>query len=155
MCEDLYKTEGSPLCYRFMNALYSLLDGSSDNTKFEDDCRAIIGIQSYVLFTLDKLIYKLVKQVKYISSSFCLLHTIISFLPLKYLFILFQLQAVAADEMDTKLLQLYAYEKSRKPGKFVDMVYHENARVLLHDENIYRIEYVSFYFTFQSTLVCS
>ncbi|XP_052725221.1 paired amphipathic helix protein Sin3-like 4 isoform X2 [Vigna angularis] len=98
---------------RFMNALFSLLDGSSDNTKFEDDCRAIIGIQSYVLFTLDKLIYKLVKQ----------------------------LQAVAADEMDNKLLQLLAYEKSRKPGKFVDIVYHENARVLLHDENIYRIEY--------------
>lgn len=97
---------------RFMNALYNLLDGSSDNTKFEDDCRAIIGTQSYVLFTLDKLIYKLVKQ----------------------------LQTVAADEMDNKLLQLYAYEKSRKPGRFVDIVYHENARVLLHDENIYRIE---------------
>lgn len=31
--------------------------------KFEGDCRAIIGTQSYVLFTLDKLIYKLVKQV--------------------------------------------------------------------------------------------
>jgi len=51
------------LCCRFMNSLYSLLDGSSDNSKFEDDCRAIIGTQSYVLFTLDKLIYKLVKQV--------------------------------------------------------------------------------------------
>ncbi|KAG6713221.1 hypothetical protein I3842_05G141700 [Carya illinoinensis] len=97
---------------RFMIALYNLLDGSSDNTKFEDDCRAIIGTQSYVLFTLDKLIYKLVKQ----------------------------LQTLATDEMDNKLLQLYAYEKSRKPGRFVDMVYHENARVLLHDENIYRIE---------------
>ncbi|KAJ8760863.1 hypothetical protein K2173_021901 [Erythroxylum novogranatense] len=96
---------------RFMSALYNLLDGSSDNTKFEDDCRALIGTQSYVLFTLDKLIYKLVKQ----------------------------LQTVAADEMDNKLLQLYAYEKSRKPGSFIDIVYHENARVL-HDENIYRIE---------------
>ncbi|XP_004517035.1 paired amphipathic helix protein Sin3-like 4 isoform X2 [Cicer arietinum] len=98
---------------RLMNALYSLLDGSSDNTKFEDDCRAIIGTQSYLLFTLDKLIYKLVKQ----------------------------LQAVASDEMDNKLLQLYAYEKSRKFGKFIDIVYHENARILLHEENIYRIEY--------------
>ncbi|KAF1875223.1 hypothetical protein Lal_00007839 [Lupinus albus] len=98
---------------RFMNALYNLLDGSSDNAKFEDECRAIIGTQSYLLFTLDKLIYKLVKQ----------------------------LQAVATDEMDNKLLQLYAYEKSRKPGRFVDVVYHDNARVLLHDENIYRIEY--------------
>jgi len=64
------KTDASPLYCRFMNALYSLLDGSSDNTKFEDDCRAIIGIQSYVLFTLDKLIYKLVKQVTYINSTF-------------------------------------------------------------------------------------
>ncbi|XP_042497948.1 paired amphipathic helix protein Sin3-like 4 isoform X3 [Macadamia integrifolia] len=97
---------------RFMSALYSLLDGSADNTKFEDDCRAIIGTQSYVLFTLDKLIYKLVKQ----------------------------LQTVSTDEMDNKLLQLYAYEKSRKFGRFVDLVYHENARVLLHDENIYRFE---------------
>lgn len=96
----------------FMTALYYLLDGSSDNSKFEDDCRAILGNQSYVLFTLDKLIYKLVKQ----------------------------LQAVATDEMDNKLLQLFEYEKSRKPGKLVDSVYHENARVLLHEDNIYRFE---------------
>ncbi|TVU22253.1 hypothetical protein EJB05_31937 [Eragrostis curvula] len=97
---------------KFMTALYNLLDGSSDNTKFEDDCRAIIGTQSYVLFTLDKLIYKVVKQ----------------------------LQAIATDEMDNKLLQLYLYEKSRSPGRFFDLVYHENARVLLHDESIYRFE---------------
>lgn len=51
------------LVFRFMTALRNLLDGSSDNAKFEDDCRAIIGAQSYLLFTLDKLIYKLVKQV--------------------------------------------------------------------------------------------
>lgn len=46
-----------------MKALYDLLDGSSDNAKFEDDCRAIVGNQAYVLFTLDKVICKLVKQV--------------------------------------------------------------------------------------------
>lgn len=57
----------SSLVCRFMSALFSLLDGSSDNAKFEDDCRAIIGTQSYVLFTLDKLIYKVVKQVIVIS----------------------------------------------------------------------------------------
>ncbi|KAL8137781.1 hypothetical protein V2J09_003782 [Rumex salicifolius] len=96
---------------RFMNVLYSLVDGTSDNTKFEDDCRAIIGTQSYVLFTLDKLIYKLVKQ----------------------------LQIVATDEMDNKLLQLYAYESSRRTGRSADVVYHENVRVLLHDDNLYRI----------------
>ncbi|KAM3405739.1 hypothetical protein ACQJBY_000011 [Aegilops geniculata] len=107
------KDTSSPHQYsKFMGALYNLIDGSSDNTKFEDDCRSIIGTQSYVLFTLDKLIYKVVKQ----------------------------LQAIAADEMDNKLLQLYIYEKSRSPGRFFDLVYHENARVLLHDESIYRFE---------------
>jgi hypothetical protein len=45
--------------------------------------------------------------------------------------------------MDNKLLQLYLYEKSRSPGRFLDLVYHENARVLLHDESIYRFECVS------------
>ncbi|KAL9230128.1 hypothetical protein vseg_005517 [Gypsophila vaccaria] len=99
----------------FMTALYSLLDGSSDNTKFEDVCRTIIGNQSYVLFTLDKLIYKLVKQ----------------------------LQAIVTDEMDGKLLQLYEYERSRKPGEFVDSIYHDNARVLLQEDNIYRLEFAS------------
>ncbi|KAI3761948.1 hypothetical protein L1987_52371 [Smallanthus sonchifolius] len=96
----------------FMSSLNNLLDGVSDNAKFEDDCRAIIGNQSYVLFTLDKLIYKLVKQ----------------------------LQNIVGDEMDNKLLQLYEYERSRKPEKFVDSVYYENAHVLLHDENIYRLQ---------------
>ncbi|XP_074287328.1 paired amphipathic helix protein Sin3-like 2 [Silene latifolia] len=99
----------------FMTALYNLLDGLSDNAKFEDDCRAIIGNQSYVLFTLDKLIYKLVKQ----------------------------LQAIATDETDNKLLQLYEYERSRRPSKFLDSVYHENARVILHEDNIYRVEFAS------------
>ncbi|XP_018446128.1 paired amphipathic helix protein Sin3-like 5 [Raphanus sativus] len=106
----------SPDSYtRFMDALYNLLDGSTDNTKFEDECRAIIGAQSYVLFTLDKLVQKFVKH----------------------------LHAVAADETDTKLLQLYTYENYRKPGRFFDIVYHENTRALLHDQNIYRIEYSS------------
>ncbi|KAL5806692.1 hypothetical protein ACOSQ4_029425 [Xanthoceras sorbifolium] len=110
------KDAGAPDLYgRFITALYNLLDGSADNAKFEDECRAILGNQSYVLFTLDKLLYKLCKQ----------------------------LQTVAMDEMDSKLLQLYEYEKSRKPGKLFDSVYHENARVLLHEENIYRMEFSS------------
>ncbi|KAG5535019.1 hypothetical protein RHGRI_022955 [Rhododendron griersonianum] len=54
---------------RFMSALYNLLDGSAGNEKFEDDCQSIIENQSYVLFTLDKLICKLVKQ-SYGSSRF-------------------------------------------------------------------------------------
>ncbi|MCE2055418.1 hypothetical protein HAX54_042548 [Datura stramonium] len=104
------KDTGSVPYDRFMSALHSLLDGSADNSKFEDDCRSIIGNQSYVLFTLDKLIYKLVKQ----------------------------LQTVSSDELDGKLLQLYEYERSRKPEKFVDSAYYENAHVLLQEDSIYR-----------------
>jgi paired amphipathic helix protein Sin3a len=97
---------------KFMEVLYGLLDGSVDNSKFEDECRAIIGTQSYVLFTLDKLIFKLVKQ----------------------------LQAAATDDVALKLLALNAYEKA---GDAVDLVYHANSCVLLHDENIYRFEHKS------------
>lgn len=79
---------------------------------------------------------------KAINSSFYNFSTIHSISRLNHV-LLFQLQAVASDEMDNKLLQLHAYEKSRKLGKFFDIVYHENARFLLHDENIYRIEFVS------------
>ncbi|CAH8251793.1 unnamed protein product [Arabidopsis lyrata] len=100
---------------RFMDALYNLLDGSIDNTKFEDECRAIFGEQSYVLFTLDKLVQKFVKH----------------------------LHAVASDETDTKLLQLHAYENYRKPGRLFDIVYHENACAILHEANIYQIRYSS------------
>ena len=107
------KDGSSPNLYsRFMQVLYSLLDGSVENSKFEDECRAIIGTQSYVLFTLDKLIFKLVKQ----------------------------LQAAASDDAALKLLLLYAYENA---GEAVDQVYYANACVLLHDENIYRLEHRS------------
>ncbi|PSS30420.1 Paired amphipathic helix protein Sin3-like [Actinidia chinensis var. chinensis] len=102
----------SDLYGRFISSLYNLLDGSADNAKFEDDCRAIIGNQSYVLFTLDKLIYKLVKQ----------------------------LQSVSSDETDNKLLQLYEYENSRMRENYVDSVYYDNVHVVLHEENIYRFE---------------
>eukprot|EP01018_Ginkgo_biloba_P002349 Gb_35988 [translate_table: standard] len=113
--KSLKDTNPPDLYAKFRSILYSLLDGSADNAKFEDDCRAIIGTQSYVLFTLDKLIFKLVKQ----------------------------LQAIASDEMENKLLQLHSYERSRAPGRFIDLVNHANARVLLQDENIYRFECTS------------
>lgn len=126
-----------------MNALYNLLDGSAENAKFEDECRAILGNQSYVLFTLDKLIYKLIRQVCSFIHLPCL-HAC-DMLPFNgsKCILLLQLQTVATDEEDNKLLQLYEYEKSRKPGKLNDSVYHANAHVILHEENVYRFQCVS------------
>lgn len=129
-----------------MSSLYNLLDGSIDNAKFEDECRAIIGNQSYVLFTLDKLIYKLVKQVSTLLLSFFFsLVSILFFFRISELLVSFwvQLQMVASDDVDNKLLQLYDYEKIGKHGKFIDSGYYENVRVFLHEENIYRMKFVS------------
>ncbi|KAL9673031.1 hypothetical protein QQ045_029284 [Rhodiola kirilowii] len=113
---DTTKLRRAPDCYsRFMEALYNLLDGTTENEEFEDDCRALLGNHSYTLFTLDNLIYKLIKQ----------------------------LQTIVSDEMDIKLLQLHGYETSRKKENYADSVYHENACVLLQDEEIFRFEFSS------------
>lgn len=125
-----------------MDALYNLLDGSVENAKFEDECRAILGNQSYVLFTLDKLIYKLIRQVCCFVHLSCTSNMFL-FKGSKCNTPSLQLQTVATDEEDNKLLQLYEYEKSRKPGKLNDSVYHSNAHVILHEENIYRFQCVS------------
>ncbi|KVH97754.1 hypothetical protein Ccrd_000113, partial [Cynara cardunculus var. scolymus] len=53
----------------------------------------------------------------------------------------FSLLAIAMDEVDNKLLHLYAYEHMRKPGRFVDELYNANARVIVNDDNIYRFEH--------------
>ncbi|KAJ0501761.1 putative transcriptional regulatory protein Sin3 [Helianthus annuus] len=51
-----------------------------------------------------------------------------------------QLQIVAEDEVDNKLLNLYEYESLRTPDKFVDSVYYENAHHFLHEGNIFRFQ---------------
>jgi hypothetical protein len=44
--------------------------------------------------------------------------------------LLFQLRSMASDEMDNKLLQLNAYQKSIKFGKLVAIVYQERVEFL-------------------------
>ncbi|XP_028775290.1 paired amphipathic helix protein Sin3-like 2 [Neltuma alba] len=113
MKRRIAKDANSPDPYsRFMDALYNLLDGSVDHAKFEDECQEIIGNQSYMLFTLDKLIHKLVKQ----------------------------LQVVANVEINNILLQLLEYQNSQKPERQTHSAYLANARVILPEENIYRLE---------------
>ena len=69
------------------------------------------GTNSYTLFTLDKLIYKLVKQ----------------------------LQVILADDASMKLAELYRYERSRE-GKVIDAVYYQNAHIILHEDPTFRFE---------------
>ncbi|KAL1807218.1 hypothetical protein ACET3Z_030286 [Daucus carota] len=110
-CKTSNDATPSDPCVSLMDEFFKLLDGSSDNTEFEDHCRTLMGAESYVLFTLDKLVKKLVNQ----------------------------LETIAMNDLDDKLIQLYAYEKLRR-GISSDKLYHDNARALLRDEYMYRIE---------------
>ena len=48
-----------------MDLLYSFLDGVIDGARYEDECRTVLGMWSFPVFTLDKLIDKLTKFVRY------------------------------------------------------------------------------------------
>lgn len=121
---------------KFMQLAFDLVDGTHDSSTYEDACRSLLGdskdccetsqlpacscssrlfsytgTNSYTLFTLDKLIYKVVKQ----------------------------LQAMLADDICIKLAELYRYERSRG-GPVMDAVYYQNAHIILHDDSVFRFE---------------
>jgi paired amphipathic helix protein Sin3a len=61
--------ESARLHREFMGMLRQVLDGHMDSSTFEDTCRALLGTNSYVLFTLDKLIQKFIKHMA-VSAKF-------------------------------------------------------------------------------------
>ncbi|KAG6474815.1 hypothetical protein ZIOFF_064030 [Zingiber officinale] len=102
---------------KFKKALYSYLNGGSTNkSKFEDDCFTFVGPQAYLLSTLDVLLSKLVKQ----------------------------LQEVASNKKENEFLQLYAYENSRRSSRSSDLIYLQNA-YSIHHGDIFRFECVRSY----------
>ena len=64
-----------------------------------------------MLFTLDKLIFRLVKQM----------------------------QTLVMDDISLKIWELYEYENARSFPP-VDVLYYSNCRILLRDENCFRVE---------------
>merc|ERR1711907_256644 len=95
----------------YMQLLYRLIDGTTENSQYEDECMHLLGAKAYILFTVDKLIYKLVKQV----------------------------QSIVTDDLLLKLQALYNYERERKDNLFDNSVYYANSLVLLNDETRFRI----------------
>jgi len=96
----------------FMKSLYAFCNASKEQTIFEDECRALFGTQAYVLFTLDKVIVQLTKQI----------------------------QTLLADEICSRLLALYSYEWSRTTGPNVPL-YHSNSVEILRDERCYKFDF--------------
>ena len=109
--EDAPNDAGKKVHDEFMQLLYRLIDGTTDISQYEDECRHLLGAKAYILFTVDKLIYKLVKQI----------------------------QSIVTDDLLLKLQSLYDYEKERKDNLFDNSVYYANSLVLLNDETRFRI----------------
>lgn len=104
--------DAAALHKEFMDMVESLIEGRMDPSIYEDDCRALLGTNSYQLFTIDKLVQKLVKHA----------------------------QACLGEEPTARLVDLWKYENSR--GLHVmDGVYYANARVILVDEPAIRFEH--------------
>ncbi|EME28827.1 paired amphipathic helix protein Sin3a [Galdieria sulphuraria] len=57
-------TTAEQLFEEYLSSLKSLLDGSLETSKYEDRCRSLLGTNSYILFTMDKLIARLIKQIQ-------------------------------------------------------------------------------------------
>jgi len=53
----------------FISDLLSMLRGTLDLNKYEDECRTLLGTSSYKLFTLDKLIPRLIKETNNLCTS--------------------------------------------------------------------------------------
>lgn len=98
----------------YMLLVEALIDGRTDPSTYEDDCRALLGTNAYQLFTVDKLVQKVVKQA----------------------------QACLADDPAARLVELWRYENARAVPA-VDAVYHANAHVVLGDEACFRFEHTA------------
>eukprot|EP00657_Telonema_sp_P-1_P001375 TRINITY_DN1331_c0_g1_i1.p1 TRINITY_DN1331_c0_g1~~TRINITY_DN1331_c0_g1_i1.p1 ORF type:complete len:298 (-),score=124.28 TRINITY_DN1331_c0_g1_i1:104-997(-) len=55
------RSSGDPF-QAFLSILLAMLRGQVDITKYEDECRTLLGTYSYKLFTLDKLIPRFIKE---------------------------------------------------------------------------------------------
>ena len=96
----------------FLSKTLALLQGEVDQARFEDHCRMLLGISSFVLFTLDKLILQILKHI----------------------------QLMLGDELSAQLLALHGQEDRHING-FMESVYHSNAfQILGADQRCFRIE---------------
>jgi len=94
---------------QFMSMVYALIDGSIDIAQFEDQCRSLLSTNSYVLFTLDKLIRCVVKQ----------------------------LQTIVLDDPSKQVWELYKYESARTTS-CDEGAYYANTKTVVREDYVVR-----------------
>jgi len=103
----------------YVHYLERLLSASLESGKYEDKCRSLLGTGSYVLFTMDKVVSRMVKQVQLIFAS------------------------SMASNASAKFLELYHNER-QKPHGIIDALYHFAALETCRDlqiSSLYRMRY--------------
>ena len=48
----------------FLNMAKALMEGNIDCSSYEDTCREMFGVHAYVVFTVDRLVQNIVRQVR-------------------------------------------------------------------------------------------
>ncbi|KAJ3220080.1 Transcriptional regulatory protein sin3 [Dinochytrium kinnereticum] len=97
-----------------LRAIHDLFDGKLETQEFEDRCRALFGTSGYLMFTVDKLIQSVVKQI----------------------------QAIQTDQKVHDLVSLYVKDRDKpSTSSRQEAIYRLSAEGLIQDENVYRLEY--------------
>jgi paired amphipathic helix protein Sin3a len=99
-----------------IKAIFELFDGKMEAAEYEDKCRYLFGTSGYLVFTIDRLVQAVVKQI----------------------------QAIQSDPRCLDLVKLYNKDRQKPTtSSRQEAVYRLNAEGLIHDDVLYRLEYVS------------
>jgi len=93
--------------------LHPLIVSELDPVKYEDQCAQFFGVHSYKLYTLDRLLQSIVKQI----------------------------QSIFEEESSCKLLKLHSYEESRSTNGILESIYHTNALNLINGDNCFKFTF--------------
>lgn len=118
---------------------------------FEECCRYIFGTEAYILFTVDKLVSALIKQVRRslrLRALYCKCEHFITFNVI-------QIQTLSHDTKSSELVQLFQSDRDlESTSPRLVSVYRLRAEDIVgSDENLYRINLVSIQ-TVESMDVC-
>ena len=62
-CSSLAEIQVEQYYPTFLNMAKALMEGNIDCSSFEDTCREMFGVHAYVVFTVDRLVQNIVRQV--------------------------------------------------------------------------------------------
>ncbi|KAF9433156.1 Transcriptional regulatory protein sin3 [Entomortierella beljakovae] len=99
---------------KFLGLIHKVFDGELDQTAFEEQARHIFATKAYIVFTLDKVIAALLKQM----------HTIVT------------------DQRCNELISMFVKDRQHeKNSRRQQIIYRMQADAVVGDENLYKIEY--------------